>query len=212
MRLLALSTLLVLMGTTTSYAAETKTAVFAAGCFWCVESDFEGHDGVKEVTSGYAGGHVENPTYKQVSNGGTGHLEVAQVEYDPDVISYNRLLEIFWANVDPWDSQGQFCDKGESYKSAIFYTNDDEKTRAEESIAYVEGKIGKPVVTEIKELTTFYPAEDYHQDYYKKNETKYKFYRWRCGRDERLKEVWGDDAKKAIEIFAPQQGSNSTEQ
>lgn len=202
MRLLALSALLLLVGTANTYAAEPETAIFAAGCFWCIESDFEKHDGVIEAVSGYAGGHLDNPTYKQVSNGGTGHLEVVRVTYDPDILGYTDLLEIFWANVDPLDDRGQFCDKGDSYKSAIFYGNEDEKTLAEQSKTAVAEKLGKPVATSIREAATFYTAEDYHQNYYKTNETKYKFYRWRCGRDSRLEDLWGDEALKRVEIFS----------
>lgn len=201
MRLLALSALLALIGTTTAHAAETKTAVFAAGCFWCIESDFEKHEGVIEAVSGYSGGHLDNPTYKEVSNGGTGHLEVVEVKYDPDIVTYKDLLEIYWANVDPLDDSGQFCDKGESYKSAIFYKTDEERVLAEESRHTVAEKLGKAVVTNIREHATFYPAEDYHQNYYKTNSTKYSFYRWRCGRDSRLEDLWGDSALKRVEIF-----------
>lgn len=191
-----------LLSSAAAQAGEPQTAVFAGGCFWCVEKDFEKHEGVIEAVSGYAGGHLANPTYKQVSNGGTGHLEVVQVTYDPEVITYEDLLEIYWANIDPLDDRGQFCDKGESYKAAIFYSNHEDMALAEQSKDVVTSKLGKPVATTIRELSTFYPAEDYHQNYYKTNETKYKFYRWRCGRDARLKEIWGDAALHSITIFA----------
>lgn len=185
----------------TAQAAESKIAVFAAGCFWCIEKDYEKHDGVIEAVSGYMGGHTDNPTYKQVSSGGTGHLEVVRVEYDPEILTYKDLLEIFWANVDPFDARGQFCDKGGSYKSAIFYGNAKERELARKSKTYIAEKSGKDVATSIRESTTFYPAEDYHQNYYKINPNKYGFYRWRCGRDSRLEDIWGSAAAKRVKIF-----------
>jgi len=171
-----------------------KTAIFAGGCFWCMESDFESFDGIPDVQSGYAGGHVENPAYKAVSQGGTGHREVIQVTYNPAVIGYEKLLEIFWRNIDPFDDGGQFCDKGYQYTAAVFASNDEERTLAESSKAALEKRFGRAIVTEIVPVATFYPAEDYHQNYYKMHSWRYKYYRGRCGRDERLQEIWGNEA------------------
>ena len=175
--------------------ASTKAkAVFAGGCFWCMEKAFEGLKGVFAVTSGYSGGTKVNPTYEDVSSGGTGHLEVVEVEYDPSVIKYKDLLDKFWKNVDPVDAEGQFCDKGSQYVSAIFFANEDERKLAEETKKKVEAKQGRAgkVKTKILPLTVFYRAEEYHQDYYKKNPVKYQAYRYRCERDQRLKELWGE--------------------
>ncbi|WP_193161475.1 peptide-methionine (S)-S-oxide reductase MsrA [Microbulbifer hainanensis] len=175
-------------------ADETKnirTAVFAGGCFWCMEGPFDRVDGVVATTSGYSGGHVKNPTYEQVSAGGTGHAEVVQVTYDADKVSYAELLQVFWRNVDPLDSGGQFCDRGDQYRSEIFYATPEEKAEAEASKAQVAANLGKRVVTRIAPASTFYPAEDYHQNFYQRNPLRYKYYRYRCGRDERLQELWG---------------------
>ena len=168
-----------------------RTATFAGGCFWCTESDFEKVDGVVEVISGYTGGHKENPTYEEVSAGGTGHVEAVQVIYDPKKVTYKDLLDFFWRHVDPTDPGGQFVDRGSQYKSVIFYHNDKQKLLAEESKMELEssGVFDKPIVTEIVKFTKFYKAEDYHQDYYKKNPLRYKFYRWNSGRDQFLKSV-----------------------
>ncbi|MCB1319759.1 MAG: peptide-methionine (S)-S-oxide reductase MsrA [Leptospiraceae bacterium] len=172
-----------------------ETAIFAGGCFWCVESDLEKLDGVISVISGYTGGDVENPTYEEVSDGGTGHREAVMVTFDPQKISYETLLQAFWHNVDPVDARGQFCDKGFQYTSAIFYGSPEQKAAADDSKMLLEADEqrfgGQTIATEILPAKTFYPAEDYHQDYYKKNPIRYKFYRGRCGRDNRLKEVWG---------------------
>ena len=168
--------------------------MFAGGCFWCMESDFERLNGIEEVVSGYAGGHVENPTYKEVTAGTTGHLEVIKVSYNPKKISYKKLLEVFWVNIDPFDDQGQFCDKGEQYKAAIFYSTEKEKELAIESREKISRKFDQPVVTEILPYSKFYEAEEYHQDYYEKKSWRYSFYRGGCGRDDRLKEVWGKKA------------------
>lgn len=168
-----------------------RTAVFAGGCFWCMEPPYDKLDGVLETTSGYSGGKVKNPTYEQVSGGGTGHAEVVQVKYDANKISYAELLNVFWLNVDPLDAGGQFCDRGDQYRSAIFYANDEEKQLAEASKSAAEQKLGRKIVTEIVPAATFYPAERYHQDYYQRNPVRYKYYRYRCGRDQRLEEVWG---------------------
>ncbi|MEN8753894.1 MAG: peptide-methionine (S)-S-oxide reductase MsrA [Desulfobacterales bacterium] len=176
----------------------TQTAVFAGGCFWCTESDFEKVDGVIEAISGYTGGDMANPTYEQVSSGGTGHVEAVKVIYDPTKIIYEQLLDVFWRHMDPTDDGGQFVDRGSQYRGVIFYADDKERGMAEASKKKLaaSGRFDKPLVTEILPLGAFYPAEDYHQDYYKKNPTKYKFYRWKCGRDARLSAVWGDKAGK----------------
>ncbi|WP_445355768.1 peptide-methionine (S)-S-oxide reductase MsrA [Microbulbifer sp. EKSA008] len=172
-------------------SSNIRTAIFAGGCFWCMEPPFDKVDGVLETSSGYSGGHVKNPTYEQVSSGGTGHAEVVQVKYDANKVSYSDLLNIFWHNVDPFDSGGQFCDRGDQYRAEVFYGSQEEKVLAEESKKKVEAELGKKVVTQIKPAATFYPAEAYHQDYYQRNPLRYKYYRYRCGRDKRLEEVWG---------------------
>ena len=168
-----------------------EQAVFAGGCFWCVEEAFDAVEGVTETVSGYTGGSVENPTYQQVSAGGTGHYEAVRVTYDPSQVSYEELLDTFWHNVDPFDARGQFCDKGSSYLSAIFVADEEEQRLAEASKQEVEQQLKKEVVTEIKPAATFYPAENYHQDYYQRNSFSYKFYKWNCGRVQRLEEIWG---------------------
>jgi len=171
----------------------TSLATFAGGCFWCMEKPYDVLDGVVATTSGYAGGHVVNPTYEQVSAGRTGHTEAVQVEYDPDSISYGELLEVFWRNIDPTTKNRQFCDGGSQYRSAIFYHDDLQHEEALQSLQGLEASkpFSNPIVTEIVELDAFYPAEKYHQDYYKKNPIKYKYYRWNCGRDQKLEELWG---------------------
>jgi peptide-methionine (S)-S-oxide reductase len=176
--------------------AETETATFAGGCFWCMEPPFEKLDGVSSVTAGYTGGRVANPTYEQVSDGGTGHAEAVQIVFDPKKVSYSKLLDLFWHNIDPTAKDRQFCDVGDQYRSAIFYHGAEQKKLAEASRQELQasGRIGRPIVTEIVEAGPFYPAEEYHQDYYKKNPLRYRFYRNGCGRDARLQEVWGADA------------------
>jgi peptide-methionine (S)-S-oxide reductase len=172
----------------------TATAIFAGGCFWCVEADFEKLPGVIEAESGYAGGRSPNPTYKQVSAGGTGHAEAVRVYYDAKKVSYEQLLEYFWHHVDPTVKDRQFCDEGSQYRTAIFYQNDREKAAAEASKAALEKSGRLPhVYTEIAAAGTFTVAEDYHQDYYKKNPIRYKYYRTACGRDARVAEVWGKE-------------------
>lgn len=168
-------------------------ATFAGGCFWCTQADFEKVDGVVEVVAGYAGGHVKNPTYQQVSAGGTGSVEAIQVTYDPKKISYKDLLSYFWMHVDPTDSGGQFVDRGAQYQSVIFYSDEEQKKLAEESKQEVErsGRFGGPIVTGIVKLSNFYRAEDYHQDYYKKNPLRYELYRYNAGRDQFLARIWG---------------------
>ena len=174
-----------------------KTATFAGGCFWCVESDFEKVDGVVEAISGYTGGQKPNPTYKEVSAGGTGHAEAVQVRYDPDKITYKELLDVFWRHVNPTDAGGQFVDRGSQYRPAIFYHDEEQKRIAVESRTELEksGRFSKPIATEIVPLTKFYTAEEYHQDYYRKNPLRYKFYRHGSGRNQFLKSTWGDETK-----------------
>jgi peptide-methionine (S)-S-oxide reductase len=190
-----------LVGVTTlstlSAAAATSghaIATFAGGCFWCMEPPFDELDGVLSTTSGYTGGHKQNPTYEEVSTGTTGHTEAVQVKYDPTRITYERLLEVFWRNIDPVTANAQFCDHGSQYRSGIFYHDAAQRRLAEESKRALEtsGRFKTPIVTEIGEARTFYPAEAYHQDYYKKNPMRYKFYRAGCGRDRRLADLWGD--------------------
>ncbi len=167
------------------------TAVFAGGCFWCMEPPYDELTGVVSTTSGYTGGRKLNPTYHEVSAGGTGHFEAVQIAYDPAKVGYEKLLEVFWRNVDPLDGGGQFCDRGDSYKTAIFYQNEEQKRLAERSKAEIEQRLGKKVATPILPAATFYAAEDYHQDYYIKNPLRYKYYRYSCGRDQRLEKLWG---------------------
>ena len=176
-------------------------ATFAGGCFWCVESDFDSVPGVVETVSGYTGGTLENPTYKQVTAGGTGHREAVQIRYDPKQVSYARLLHIFWRSVDPTDDGGQFCDRGESYGTAIFVGNEEERLLAEASKETLDQSmvLDAPVVTPVETAGAFYPAEDYHQDYYTKNPVRYRFYRFSCGRDSRVQQVWGRQAHDGIE-------------
>ena len=176
-------------------------ATFAGGCFWCVESDFDTVPGVVRTISGYTGGTTDNPTYRQVTAGGTGHREAVQIHYDPEQVSYERLLHVFWRSVDPTDPGGQFCDRGVSYRTAIFTGTEEERRLAQASKDALEhsGALEAAVVTPIEPLMTFYPAEDYHQDYYTKNPVRYKFYRYSCGRDARVREVWGDQAHDGIE-------------
>lgn len=173
--------------------AKVEKAIFAGGCFWCMEHPFEKLDGVQSVVSGYTGGKKENPTYKEVSSGSSGHVESVQVTFDDKLISYKELLKTYWKNIDPLDPKGQFCDKGEQYQSGIFFLNDQQKSAAERSLENHQNEPrfkGEKIVTFIKPASTFYEAEDYHQDYYKNNPVRYKFYRYNCGRDKRLEEVW----------------------
>ncbi|MDY6903366.1 MAG: peptide-methionine (R)-S-oxide reductase MsrB [Thermodesulfobacteriota bacterium] len=174
-----------------------EKATFAGGCFWCMEPPFEKLDGVKAVISGYSGGDEVNPTYEQVSSGTTGHVESVQVTYDPAVISYDRLLDVYWRQIDPTDDGGSFVDRGAQYRSVIFYHNADQQKAAEASKAGLaaSGRFDKPIVTEIRPYTAFYPAEDYHQDYYKTHTLKYKYYRYRSGRDQFIEKTWGKDAE-----------------
>jgi len=176
--------------------ANRATAVFAGGCFWCEETAFEGVPGVVAAISGYTGGQVPNPTYEQVSSGVTGHAESVQVIYDPSKITYEKLLDIFWHNVDPFQANGQFCDHGNQYRSAIFYKDEAQRKAAEASKARLEEepRFKGKIVTQIVPASTFYQAEEYHQDFYKKNPVRYHSYRTGCGRDARLKEIWGEAA------------------
>ena len=169
----------------------TATAIFAGGCFWCVEADFDKVAGVISTTSGYIGGRTANPSYESVSRGGTGHAEAVEIVYDPAKVSYEKLVDVFWHNVDPLVKDRQFCDHGDQYRSAIFYRGDDQRRVAEASKVAVQARFKQPVQTEIVAAGPFYKAEDYHQDYYLKNPVRYKFYRFNCGRDARLEELWG---------------------
>lgn len=180
-----------------SHSGKVAKAVFAGGCFWCMEPPFEKLEGVTEVISGYSGGNEKKPTYEEVSSGETGHREAIQVVYDPERISYSRLLDVFWEQIDPTDSGGQFVDRGKQYRSAIFYANVDEKRLAEESKRALEksGRFDKPVTTEILKLTAFYRAEDYHQDFYKKSAARYRMYRAGSGRDRFIERHWADKLK-----------------
>jgi peptide-methionine (S)-S-oxide reductase len=176
--------------------ATSETAVFAGGCFWCEETAFEGLPGVLAVVSGYTGGSVQNPTYEQVSSGVTGHAESVEVSFDPAKVSYEKLLEVFWHNVDPTQKDGQFCDHGTQYRSAIFYKGEAQKRAAEASKKKLEAdpRFAGKIATQIDAASKFYPAEEYHQDFYKKSPTRYREYRQGCGRDARLKAIWGDAA------------------
>jgi peptide-methionine (S)-S-oxide reductase len=189
-------TQLLLAGAAAGRAGERATATFAGGCFWCEETAFEGLPGVVSVTSGYTGGSLKNPSYEEVSSGVTGHAESVQVIYDPVKISYAQLLEVFWHNVDPLDGSGQFCDKGTQYRSAIFYRDEEQRKAAEETKRKLEEqpRFKGKIATQIVAASTFYPAEEYHQDYYKKNPVHYHAYRLGCGRDRRLQELWGEQA------------------
>lgn len=168
-------------------------ATFAGGCFWCMEPPYDAIDGVVSTISGFMGGRTPNPTYQQVTAGGTGHIEVVHVIYDPEKVPYGKLLEVYWRNVDPYDAGGQFCDRGESYTTAIFAHTSEQKRLAEASKAALaaSGPLKKPVATVVRDAGPFTPAEDYHQDFYIKNPLRYKFYRYNCGRDQRLQEIWG---------------------
>lgn len=199
-RLLALCALIALPLTATAQAkpppAGQAVATFAGGCFWCMEPPYDKLDGVLSTTSGYIGGTKKNPTYQEVSSGGTGHTEAVRIVYDPKKVSYEKLLEVFWMNVDPTDAGGQFCDRGSQYRTGIFVHDDEQRKLAEASkAALAKSKPFKePIVTEIVPAGDFWVAEDYHQDYYVKNPLRYKYYRTGCGRDQRLRTLWGDRA------------------
>ena len=181
-----------------AYAAESSPggtplakATFDGGCFWCMEPPYDELEGVISTISGYTGGTKTNPTYEQVSAGATGHTEAVEITYDPKKISYEKLLDVFWRNIDPLTADAQFCDSGSQYRSAIFYHDQNQKTLAESSKKRLQSRFKQPIVTEISRASEFYPAEDYHQDYYRKNPIRYKIYRYGCGRDKRLQELWG---------------------
>ena len=176
--------------------AKTQTAIFAGGCFWCVESDFDHVPGVIATTSGYIGGKNDRPTYE--NHTAAGHREAVKIEFDDSKTSYAKLLDAFWHSVDPTDGGGQFCDRGHSYTTAIYAVNQEQLAEAEKSRAAIAAALKKPIATEIVMAPTFWPAEDYHQDYYKKNPIRYKYYRYACGRDERVQEVWGKAAHEGI--------------
>ena len=171
----------------------TAVAIFAGGCFWCLEAELDGLEGIVSATSGYIGGSVKNPTYEDVSSGRTGHVEAVQVVFSPAKLSYEKLLGIFWRNIDPTDSGGQFYDRGSQYRTVIFYTSEEQKLQAEASKQQTEGKLGKPVATEIKAASQFYPAEEYHQDYHNKNPLRYQAYKSGSGRTGKLRRLWGEE-------------------
>ncbi|MGJ8534811.1 MAG: peptide-methionine (S)-S-oxide reductase MsrA [Alphaproteobacteria bacterium] len=178
-------------------SAESGTAILAGGCFWCVESDFDHVKGVTETTSGYIGGKTDNPTYR--SHGKDGHLEAVKIVYDKDSADYRSLLDTFWRTIDVFDDKGQFCDKGNSYRTAVFVANDEERDIAEASKAEAEQELGQEIKTRILDAAAFWPAEDYHQDYYEKSSARYNYYRKACGRDKRVKQIWGDTAFLGID-------------
>jgi peptide-methionine (S)-S-oxide reductase len=180
--------------------AKTATAIFAGGCFWCVESDFDKVKGVLKTTSGYTGGKTENPTYKEVTYKNTGHFEAVEITYDPSIVTYKQLLHSFWRTVDPTDAGGQFCDRGASYRTAIFPTTEEQWKIAKESKVHeqTKGKLKGKIVTPILKTTMFYKAEGYHQNYYKTNPVRYNYYRYSCGRDQRIKKLWGNEAHSGL--------------
>jgi peptide-methionine (S)-S-oxide reductase len=187
-----LFTVLLALSLAPSVRAETATAIFAGGCFWCMEAAFQEREGVVDVVSGFSGGTLENPTYR---GNHEGHFEAVRVRYDPAIVSYSQLLDLFWVNIDPLDNQGQFCDKGPSYRSAIFPASPEERRLAEKSLAEVAARFSPvPVATEVRDAGAFWPVEEGHQDYYLKNPLRYKYYRWNCGRDQRLEQLWGSAA------------------
>ncbi len=195
MKAVGLLLIFLLMGFSVFAQTKHEKATFAGGCFWCMEPPFEKLEGITEVISGYIGGQKDNPTYKEVSAGGTGHAEAVQILYDPSKVTYAKLLEVFWKQINPTDSNGQFVDRGSQYRTGIFYHNDEQKKLAEQSKAELgkSGKFEKPIVTEITRASEFYSAEDYHQDYYKKSTVRYKYYRYRSGRDQYLEKIWGNN-------------------
>ena len=185
-----------LAGAANDVGDDLARATFAGGCFWCMEPPYDDLDGVVETLSGFSGGHVSNPAYRDVVRGGTGHREAVQVVFDPEVVDYAELLRVFWRNIDPFDDGGQFCDRGDAYRTAIFAHDDEQMNQARVSLESLEqsGRFEQAIVTPILEFENFYPAEEYHQEYYRKNPVRYQYYRWRCGRDDRLEEIWGDEA------------------
>ena len=185
-----------LLSSNLTQANETKSTILAGGCFWCIEADFEKLDGVVDVVSGYTGGHIENPRYAQVSAGHSGHIEAVKVTYDSDIISYTQILDYFWRHIDPTRDDGQFCNRGPQYRPAIFYKDEVERQDILESARQIEKikPFNEPLKVEFISAQKFYPAEDYHQDYYKTNSIRYNFYRYSCGRDARVKELWGNNS------------------
>jgi len=180
------------LGSASAQAPKTATAIFAGGCFWCTEADFDKVPGVISTTSGFLNGKTKNPTYKEVSGGGSGHVEAVEIVYDPAKVTFAKLLDVFWRSIDPLAKDRQFCDSGDMYRTGIYFLDDEQKKLAEETKKAVAAKFApRMVYTEIVKADTFYKAEDYHQDYYKKNESRYNFYRWNCGRDQRLEQLWG---------------------
>jgi peptide-methionine (S)-S-oxide reductase len=188
---LAMLLALLTLGGPPALAQETAKATFAGGCFWCMEPPFDKLDGVISTTSGYTGGQKAKPTYEEVSAGATGHTEAVEILYDPRRVTYARLLEVFWRNIDPTTPDRQFCDVGSQYRAAIFYHDESQRRLAEQSKQAVAERLRRPIVTQVVPAATFYVAEEYHQDYYKKNPIRYKFYRAQCGRDQRLDAIWG---------------------
>jgi peptide-methionine (S)-S-oxide reductase len=188
---------LILAGVVHAAASSTPTvkATFAGGCFWCMEPPYDELEGVTSTISGYIGGSKKNPTYEEVSAGTTGHVEAVQITYDSKKVSYEKLLEVFWHNIDPLTANAQFCDSGSQYRSAIFYHDEAQQNLAEASKKRLQALFAEPIVTQIVRASEFYPAEDYHQEYYKKNPVRYKLYRYSCGRDRRLKDLWGAEGK-----------------
>ena len=208
MRRLLLALLIGLLGLPSVVMADTETAVFAGGCFWCLEHDLEDLPGVLEATSGYSGGHVEDPSYRQVSGEKTGHQEVVEVRFDPSQISYGTLLRSYWRNVDPLDGDGQFCDRGDSYRPVIFTADAAQARDAEASAQAAALELGQPrseLKVELRDAARFWPAEDYHQNYAELNALKYNFYRFSCGRDRRLDEVWAATARSSGAWLEPAQ-------
>lgn len=195
-RIVLAATLTVFLLSGGSASAETRTAIFAGGCFWCVESDFDHVEGVLSTTSGYIGGASDHPTYEDHT--AAGHREAVRVEFDDAKVTYEKLLDVFWRSVDPTDGGGQFCDRGHSYTTAIYTLDNDQMTAAQQSKARIADLLKQPIVTEIVAAPAFWPAEAYHQDYYRKNPLRYKYYRYACGRDARIQAVWGKAAHQGI--------------
>ncbi|QDZ01735.1 peptide-methionine (S)-S-oxide reductase MsrA [Nitratireductor mangrovi] len=193
-RQLAAATLIALAAPLPLAAQETGTAIFAGGCFWCVESNFDHVPGVTSTVSGYSGGEIENPTYQNHN----GHREVVKIEFDPSKVDYKTLVDIFFRSVDPTDAGGQFCDRGHSYTTAIYALDDEQQAVAEKARVEAEAELGKPIVTPVEPASAFWDAEGYHQDYYEKNPLRYKYYRYACGRDDRIAELWGASAHQGI--------------
>jgi peptide-methionine (S)-S-oxide reductase len=198
MKKILMAAVLALTATVAQAQMKTDSAIFAGGCFWCVESDFDPIPGVTETLSGYTGGMLVNPTYKQVGGGGTGHYEAVKVTLDPSKVTYEQLLTAFWHSVDVTDDGGQFCDRGEVYRPAVFVNGPEQRKIAEASKAAAEKELGQKIKAPILDAKPFYAAEGYHQDYYKKNPLQYKFYRWNCGRNQRNQALWGEAAYKGI--------------